>query len=289
MTAPTTGRVEPLGARPVFEDDFRSGFDDDGRDARWQVRPVGALPRGDGVVTTSDDGLVVFPSATNPTTGRPCFAAAPDGGGHLRWAALANRTSTAGFPGFDAGPDGWLVIEAELSARAFGLDDHPCDDVTDPDRDARLGTAALVTVDRETGMVFDFFLANRQVYAVYERLPQPGGVASFSYAVAACDREPETVHHCAIAYSRADGRVRWVVDGREVLAVDRIGLRDTGLGPSTRDNGEPDRPAEPRQLTVGMALMADRAWGQGVLLAMRHVAVWRRPSDRSNLNRAGGS
>ena len=274
MTVPTTGTAGSRSTALEFEDDFASGFDYLGPDGRWQVRPVGPRPHGDGVVATSEDGLVVVPTGTNPTTRRPCFAGSPDEGGHLRWAALANRTSTGGFPGFDAGVNGRLVVEAEVSARVFGLDDHPYDDVTDPDRDLRLGTAALITVDRETGVVFDFFLANRCLYAVYERLPQnDGDGAVFSYATPVSDREPEEFHRCAIAYSRREGVVRWFVGGREVLAVDRIGRRALAPGFLIHDNDQPDRSVDPRQLTVGMGLMADRAWGQGVQLAVRHVVV----------------
>lgn len=274
MTAPRTGTVEPDVASPVFVDDFRSGFDHWGPDALWQVRPVGDRPKGDGVVVTTDEGLMVGPTAVNPSTGQPCFAASPDQGGHLRWAALANVTSMGGLPGFDAGGDGWLIVEAEVSARAFGLEDHPYDDVVDPDRDLRLAMAALITVDRETSMVFDFFLANRHLYAVYERLAQPGGSeAAFSYAVPVADREPEDFHRCTIAYSRDEGVVRWSVEGTDVLAVDRIGLRALDDRFMTQDNGQSARPVRPRQLAVGMGVMADRAWGQGMQLRVRRVAV----------------
>jgi hypothetical protein len=259
----------------LFHDDFRAGFHHAGPEARWQVRPVGDRPLGDGVARTSADGLVVTPGGTNETTGRPRFAGEPDEVGHLRWAALVDHTTPTGFPGFETVSPGVLVTEAELSARADGLDLHPYgDDVADPRRDLRLAAAALITLDRESGLVFDFMLTDGCVCAVYERLPKPDtDAAVFTYAVPVADRLPDQLHHCEIAYDRDAGRVHWWLDGDEVLVVDRLGRRCLDERHLTRDNGVPDEAAAPRQLATGLGLLADRPWGQGITLAVRRLAV----------------
>jgi hypothetical protein len=280
--APGTART----ARPVdtvlFEDDFRSGFHHEGPDARWQLRPVGGLPAGDGRVAWSAEGLAGVPTGPCDETGRPCFAEVPDPGpaAHLRWAALVARSSAHGFPGFDAVPGRVLVVEATLAAQAHGLDRHPYGNaVTDPRSDVRLAAAALITLDRESGVVFDLMLTDGAVHAVYERLPRPGVEgAVFSYAVPVGRRHRRQEHDCRIAYDPGAGRVAWWVDGREVLAVDRLGRRDLDAGFLLHDDGGPDEPAAPRQLAVGLGLLADQVWGQGLRLAARRVTVGTAPA-----------
>jgi hypothetical protein len=264
-------------AQPVFHDDFQAGFRSGGPDAAWQIRPAAGHDEGDGVVTAGQDGFVVTPRDTDPTTGEPCFADTGDAHVHVRWAGLVNRTSPHGFPGFASEDGKWLILESEFAVRAYGLDRHPYgDDVKDPGSDLRLAAAAMITTDRETGLVFDFMVTDRCVYAVYERLGPPDSpTAAFSYAVPVADRGPDRFHRCVVAYHRETGVVRWILDGRSVLTVDRIGLRALDVAHLTRDNGRPAESAAPRQLTVGLGLFADRSWGQGVRLAVRHVTVAR--------------
>jgi hypothetical protein len=265
-------------AEPAFHDDFRAGFAADGADGAdsvdsplWQVRPAAGLPAGDGEVRTSPDGLEVAPPEADPGTGEPRFADAGDQPVHVRWAALAARTSSAGFPGFDAEAGSLLVLEAEMSVTPFGLDrlglaaDDPA-----------IAASALITTDRETGMVFDFMVTGGQVYAVYERLGAPDGPqAAFSYSVPVADSEPGRFHACVVAYDAAAGVVRWILDGSNVLTVDRIGERMPDDSALTRDNGRPAVACAPRQLAVGLGMFAEKSLGQGVRLAVRRVSVRR--------------
>ncbi|MET9617003.1 DUF6081 family protein [Kitasatospora indigofera] len=273
-----TAQDTPAGAagteRLIFEDDFTAGLDHEGPQARWQLRPGAGRPEGDGVVSSSPAGLVVTPTSTEPTTGLPAFAL--DGGpGHLRWVSFANRTSLGGTLGFDVPEKGRLTAELQLSAELFNTALHPYgDEVQDPDATLRCGMGAMVCVDLESGIVFDFALTNKVVWALYERLPRPGATHGvFSYAVPVAERTPGQQHRFAISVDAGAGRTTWSVDGTEAFTVDRIGRRladDTYLARSTEG---PDEDVEPRQFSFGFGMFADPVWGQGVRLRVRRAAV----------------
>ncbi|MCC3767134.1 DUF6081 family protein [Streptomyces sp. UNOC14_S4] len=280
----------------LFDWHGAAGFRTAGPRPDWQLRPVGPLPRGDATVRTTPAGLVVEPEATDPGTGTPAFrrTAGPGGDDHLKWCALAARTASTGLPGFDAPATGELTVRGELAARVFNARRHPFgDQVADAEGDPRLGAGALVTVDRETGLVFDFFVSNRRIHAVYERMRPPGArCAAFTCLVPVADRSPDRTHLLEIGLDRSRGTVRWRVDGRVVLSVGDLGapLRDH----LAIDHGGPAGRATPRQLACGLGLFtlldaagpdgraltrdahgrhAHRLWGQGVRLTVRRITV----------------
>jgi hypothetical protein len=264
-----------------LQDSFAYGLSVGGERPRWRLREVGSLPHGDGIVTTGPLGMVVVPTTTNPETGEPAFATPPAPLGdadHLRWAVMANRTSSAGKPGFDterADGEAPLTVTAELAVAGYGLDRHPYGEaLPDPGRDLRVGAGVLITIDMETGLVLDFIVTDRCVFAVYERLGFPGtGHAAFSYAVPVADRAPADHHRLAISYDAAAGVARWHLGDAEVLAVDRLGHRLADATHLKRDNGKPEAPAAPRQLNCGVGLFTDHVWGQGFRLSVRCVEV----------------
>lgn len=263
----------------LLQDDFSEGLSLGTDTARWRLRPVPGFPEGDGVATTGPAGLTVIPTTIDPTTGHPAFADPPQPLGetdHLRWALMANRDTVAGFPGFEIGA-GRLSVSAELSVQGYGLDRHTYGEaVTDPHRDLRLGASVLICMDRQSGMVFDFIITNSCVFAVYERLAfPPSQYAGFSYAVPVLDRQPTDSHALTLTYDAGAGAAFWYVGDTEVLAVDRIGYRALAPRYSMRDNGKVEQAASPRQLTCGLALFADRLWGQGLRLTVRNVEVRR--------------
>lgn len=269
----------PATGEEVLHDDFTGPLSIGDAAARWRLRPVPGFPAGDGVPRTGPAGLTVVPTATDPRTGEPAFAEPPQPlseTDHLRWALMANRDTSDGLPGF-AVPAGDFTVRARLAVRAYGLARHPYGDaVADPYRDLRLGAAALICMDRETGMVFDFIVTDRCVFAVYERLAfPPHTYGGFSYAVPVRERKPEEMHELALRYDADRRSAHWYVDDTVVLSVDRIGHRTLDAGFALRDNGRPAESAAPRQLTVGLALFADRLWGQGVRLDVRRVAAYR--------------
>lgn len=289
----------------LFQDDFAAGLDSEGSvgsDSRWQLRPAGTLPHGDGTVRTVPGGITVEPVATHPVTGAPCFAyedGAGTGSDHMRWRATARHTASSGMPGYDAPRGSVLTVEAELAVETFGMDAHPFGDaVSDPGTDFRLGAGALIAADVETRMVFNFSLTDRRIYALYERFQDPVDKSGFCRAVPVADRVPGQYHRLAISYDRSAGTAVWSVDGREVLSVDILG----GRGPADRgrlliDEGGPEKRTEPRQLLVGVCTFtlqhaagpdggpalvgpsepaeAHTPWGQGVRLSARSFTVHR--------------
>jgi hypothetical protein len=266
--------AEPLAApwRVVFRDDFRTGFHV--RPLSWRLRPAGErLPAGDGVPTTGPDGLVVVPGHVDPDTGEPAFTPTDGPLGeldHLRWAAFADVA--------DPGVAAPIEVSARMSAQGFGLERHPYGDaVADPRRELKCGAAVLIGVDRPTGMVFDFIVTDRCVFAVYERLAFPGtDWAGFSYAVPVLEREPGDQHELAIRHDAPAGTASWSVGGRQVLAVDAIGRRLPGPDAerfAKRDNGRPDQDAAPAQFSFGVGVFTDQVWGQGVRLAVQHFTI----------------
>jgi hypothetical protein len=258
--------------RVVFRDDFRADFHV--RPGSWRLRPAGAgRPDGDGLVRTGPAGLVVVPGHVDPDTGEPAFMPTDGPLGdmdHLRWAAFADCPP--------AGAAGRVEVSARLAAQGFGLDRHPYGAaVPDPRRELKCGAAVLICVDRPTGMVFDFIVTDRCVFAVYERLAFPGtDWAGFSYAVPVVEREPGDHHDLAIAYDGPAGTAAWSVGGERVLAVDAIGRRLPGPRArqfAKRDNGLPDRAAVPAQFSFGLGVFTDQVWGQGVRLAAQQFTI----------------
>lgn len=262
------GRPRPY--RMVW-DDFRDGFVTEGPHSRWSYVAGGGYVGDDGIEETSRRGLHVESSGTNPETGEPAFVntiAQEDdnptghygGADHAKWLVYADRTASTGFAGFDAVPGQELSCSATMSGQVFGTGNHPFGDaVADPDDDLRLASVMLNTIDNETSTAFDFVLTNDRIYAFYGRPPFArgtlGNYAAFSHTIPLATREPGDRHHLRIAYDRAAGVVRWLIDGEEAFRVDRIGLvldRDT----LTLDHGGVETLVEPRQLSCGMGLLS---------------------------------
>lgn len=265
----------------LFADDFAHGISPD----RWVLRPVGDLPRGDGVITTTPDGVVVVSSGVNAATGEPCFVSTE----HMTWQAMP----AAGIPGFDVAETGVLAAEVTLAAGTFGTAAHPFGDaVADPDRDLRLGAVGVIAVDLATGMIFNFSVTNGAVFALYERLPGEGR-SSFCSAVQIAERSPGQVHRLGFRYDRAAGTVSWLVDGVEAFSVDRIGFRSADAR-TLIDRGGVDELAAPARLLFGLCTFtlldavgptggaplvtghgqaAQTAWGQGARIDLRRFEV----------------
>lgn len=268
----------------IFHEDFTGGLVTEGPGAPWRLRPVDGLPEGDGVVRGGPNGLVVVPSAAHPRTRRPAFTEpkpGPDGAPlHLRWGAFTTGGTASARGGFTAVPGELLSVTAEVGLRGFGLRSHPYDDVAEPTADARLGAGGLISVDLETGIIFDFFLTHSRLYAVYERLAlQPDAeFASFTYCVPVADRTPGTLHRLQVGYDAEAGTAHWTADGQEVLSVDRIGFRSLDTRWLRRDNGGREELVRPRGLSFGLGLFLERYFGQGVRLSARRLSVSTSPA-----------
>lgn len=244
----------------LFYDDFAEGLrvrDPQTRpDGPWALRPAGPLLQGDGTVRPTPVGLVVEPTGTDPVTGRPAFVT-PEGGAvdHLRWAAFGPAVATGG---------GVLTVAATLSAELFGAG---ADEVSE-------GAGALVVLDRESGVIMDFALTARTVWALYGRVPGPDGArGGFTYTVPLVSRTASETHRCALVVDAATGTVHWLLDGVDAFSVPRLGLALPGpVRPDFRAPG-PLEPVRPAGLTPGLALIADAPHGQGVRLTVGALSV----------------
>jgi hypothetical protein len=164
-------------------------------------------------------------------------------------------------------------VSAEVAARGFGRA------ADEPRPGVDLGAGGVISVDVETGIVFDFFVTHDRVFAVYERLAlRPGAeFAAFTYAVPVADRTPDVVHRLEVTFDRTAAAAHWRVDGRHVLSVDRIGFRSLDDTYLTRDNGRREEEALPRQFSYGLGLFANEICGQGVELSVRSLQVCASP------------
>jgi hypothetical protein len=130
-----------------------------------------------------------------------------------------------------------------------------------PTDDLRLSGVAFNAIDFETFLVADFFVTNERIYALYERLPfgrpSSGGslneYASFTYTVPVATRSVGDQHQLKIAYDRSRGIVRWLISGKEVMRVDRLGYR-IDRRHMVLDHGGTETLVQPRQLACGLGM-----------------------------------
>lgn len=81
--------------------------------------------------------------------------------------------------------------------------------------------------------------------------PALGNDAAFSYQSPLLKRRPQDEHKVDIAYDRAAGVVRWLVNGKERFRVDCLGRRiDERV--LTLDHGGEEQDVEPKHLDFGM-------------------------------------
>jgi hypothetical protein len=253
----------------IWADDFSDGFATVGPQARWGYFQAGPFVAQDGIATTSEDGLQVVSSSTNPRTGEPAFAAtlgheqdetSPVGAlDHVKWLVYANHEASSGYPGFDAVPGEELTFETWFSGRTYGTGAHPFGGaVADAEDDLRLASVAMPVLDAETNLVLDFFVTNKRIYLFYERLPHARGAlgdyAAFLYTIPVGTRSPDDQHHFTIAYDPSAGVARWLVDGAEVYRVDRLGCRLVSSRYLMLDHGGVETEARPRQFGAGLGL-----------------------------------
>ena len=253
-------------------DDFRGGFSVGAPDAKWFYFTSGPFVGDDGIASTSRaGGLTVRAKGTHPTTGKPAFtrtlgqegaadnpSALPGGLDHVKWLVYMNHLASSGVPGFDAVAGRELAFQTGLSGESFGTAGHPFRAaVSNPNDDVRLASSAMTTIDFDTFMVFDLFVTNRRIYAVYERLPfardRYGNYAAFSYMIPVATRTPNEWHALEIAYDKSAGTVRWLVNDREAFRVTRIGRR-IDRQYLTLDHGGAETDVSPNQLDGGMGL-----------------------------------
>jgi hypothetical protein len=238
----------------LLKDDFRRGLDLTGT---WALVRFPRFAADDGIVSTSDQGLHVKAAGTNPLTGEPAFSkTSPGEDDHVKWMADTQHLSSNSVPGFDAVPGQELQCNMWARGRTFGTAANPFGSaVTNPNTDLRLASFAMNTLDFETGMVFDVWMTNNAVYPYYERLNLSGTATyrAFSSVFPPVRRTPSEQVKVTVAYNRAAGVVRWLLDDLEVARVSNIGFPAAGAT-TIIDHGGTPQAAAPRQLNCGMAL-----------------------------------
>ena len=254
-------------------DDFKNGFTVNSPTAKWFHFGVGPYVGTDGVATLERNGIRIAPPATNPITGLPAFSLTlgqetdaidnpfglPGGVDHVKWLVYANHNASSGYPGFDAEPGRVLSFDVWISGRSFGNEQHPFGAaVVDPDDDIRLACPAVPTIDFENFLVADFFITNKKIYALYERLPfgrtAENNYAAFTYAVPVADRSVHQQHRLTIDYDRSMNTYTWRVDGTAVMTVDKPGYRLPSRQHMIIDHGGVEEEVWCRQRSVGLGM-----------------------------------
>src|SRR5262249_30308674 len=130
----------------------------------------------DGIVTTSNQGLYVKASGTNPDTGQPAFTKiSPGDFDHVKWMADTQHLSSNAYPGFAAVSGKELQCNMWARGPPFGTGGKPFGSAgTTPNTDLGLPSFAMNTIDYEPSMVFDVWMTNTAIYPYYERLNLPG-------------------------------------------------------------------------------------------------------------------
>jgi hypothetical protein len=150
---------------------FKSTFDDIAKvESDWQPYTMGSEPD---LVKTLGEGRLSLTTAVKDSNGRSIFTRdfpqdeRTDQMDHLKFSLLANGPHDGRFVVPD---EGSISVEAQMGATVSGLENQPFGTVVqDAQSDFRLGTGVLMLMDSEHMNVFDFFVTNTEIYAVYER------------------------------------------------------------------------------------------------------------------------
>jgi hypothetical protein len=133
---------------------------------------------------------------------------------------------------FDLDESRGFVVRVEMAVRTFGTEHNTFG--LEPG-DPRLANGALVVIDPETGMVFDFFVSNDRIRPLYERLPsarkQLGPYPAYSILGEPVPTGMGEWHRYEIRYDRAEDHVEWRIDRKLVAAQARIGAPNGMDGP----------------------------------------------------------
>ena len=207
----------------LFHDDFSQGFLEGKKTgSMWKVFKMGPVKADDGIVTVKDNVLHVVPKGVNHETGLPAFSGTASKGmmgknDHMKWNCNAQYKSGR-KSGVELVSGKTLVVEAVIGVNSFGMENHPFGSlVEDPKGDPRLGAGVLVTQDLPTMTIFDFFVTENQIFAVYERAELlrlfKGRYASFSFAVPIASHKKGDFNTLSLKFNKEKNTVQWYVDG----------------------------------------------------------------------------
>lgn len=133
---------------------------------------------------------------------------------------------------FDIRQASGFTVRVQMQTRIFGTEPNP---FGLPAGDVRLAAGALVVIDPDTGMVFDFFVSNDRIQPLYERLPvargSMGDYPAFTILGDIAPTQPGAWHTYEIRYRRDADRVEWWLDGRLLALQERVGAPPGEDGP----------------------------------------------------------
>lgn len=134
---------------------------------------------------------------------------------------------------------GLLTVETEMRVTTSGTEGNP---FAADAGDVRLGCGAFNTIDTRTFMVFDFFVSNSKIVALYERLPfaqsKDNPYPAFTELIpTGVPTAPGQWHRYAITYDRAQNRAEWRVDGEVVAERTFIGAPPGETAPIVKIDG----------------------------------------------------
>ena len=123
------------------------------------------------------------------------------------------------------GQRGLLTVETEMRVTTSGTENNP---FAADAGDVRLGCGAFNTIDVKSFMVFDFFISNGRIVALYERLPfaqsKDDPYPAFTELIpVSTPTAAGQWHRYAITYDRANDRAEWLVDGEVVAERTSVG------------------------------------------------------------------
>lgn len=223
----------------------------------------------------TDEGIVLAPKDKNPKTGEPMFTRnIPQGSpmgqlDHLKFSMIAK--SNPQESSFIIPDTGSISFETILKSQTYGLIEQPFGNkIKNPQIDFRLGSSALMVMDPVNMNVFDFFVTNGAIYAIYERgksMHKGTDYAAYSYAIPLKTRNQDEFVKLRISYNKATNTVKWFINDEKVYSVDHIGhLIDRKY--MTIDNGGTPKETSINKLNAGLGvftLMDASIDGQGLV------------------------
>lgn len=223
----------------------------------------------------TDDGIAIYPKDENPQTGKPMFThnipqESPMGQlDHLKFSMLAKSSSEN--TSFTVPETGSINFETMINSHTYGLDAQPFGkNIKNPAIDFRLGNSTLMVMDPVNMIVFDFFVTNGAIYAVYERGKNMRGItdyAAYSYAIPLKSRNEKDFNKLRISYNKSTNTVKWFINDEEVYSVNHVGqLIDRKY--MTIDNGGTPKETQSNSLNGGLGiftLMDGSINGQGLI------------------------
>lgn len=245
--------MECYKKKVLFKDRFCGGFDPTSPLSEYQYASAGPITFDDVSSITSSTGNLIIASVPYTKT----YPAYLD---HIKALITLKRT-------FKAPKEGELIVESEIGAQqSFSSGIPPqiqaapgsLSGVTNAKVDLRICSASLTLIDNENFMVYDCAFTDNMIYAYYERAPfgRPeyggslGNYSAFSSAIPIGTRKADDITKVQIAYNRHKNYVRWILNGVEVLKINRLGYPPQAQYVGLNLGGIPQI-VESKNMTVG--------------------------------------